>query len=165
MGKFTAPAALFVAALWLSGCATGDPRLRGTWKSNKVPMPVERVKVTKMEQVKIRKGSRKTKLVPKTVTVAKTKSAPPYLDLVVKYERTYLVIEFPPKDGGPPARVSLPYEVAASDEKSVLIDVRDPAAGTKERIEISFDGPNRFWVNPAGGEGWKEYYERVGKRG
>jgi len=165
MGKFTALAAVFAAVLWLTGCASGEPRLRGTWKSNKVPMPVEMVKVTKMEPVKIRKGSRKTKLVPKTVTVAKTKAAPPYLDLIVKCERTYLVIEFPPKNGGPPARVSLPYEVAASDEKSVVIDVRDPAVGTKERIEISFDGPNRFWVNPAGGEGWKEYYDRIEKRG
>ncbi len=165
MGKFTPLAVSLAVGLWLTSCATGDPRLRGTWKSNKVPMPVEMVKVTKMQPVKIRKGSRKTKLVPKTVTVAKTKSAPPYLDLVVKYERSYLVIEFPPKDGGPPARVSLPYEVTASDEKSVCIDVRDPAAGTKERIEISFDGPNRFWVNPAGGEGWKEYYDRVEKRG
>ena len=165
MGKFTILVAMLAAGISLSGCATGDPRLRGTWKSNKVPMPVEMVKVTKMEPVKIRKGSRKTKLVPKTITVAKTKSAPPYLDLVVKYERAYLVIEFPPKDGGPPARVSLPYKVAAFDEKSASIDVRDPAAGTMERIEISFDGPNRFWVNPAGGEGWKEYYERVEQRG
>lgn len=157
---------LFLAAgLLLAGCASGDPRLRGTWKSNKVPMPVEMVKVTKMETVRVRKGSRKTKKVPQTVMVAKTKAAPPYLDLVVKYERAHLVIEFPSKNGGEPVRVSLPYKVATSDEKSVAIDVREPVSGTTERIEISFDGPNRFWVTPANGEGWKEYYERVEKRG
>jgi len=165
MGKFTALAALLAAGLWLTGCATGDPRLRGTWRSNKVPMPVEMVKVTKMVAVPIRKGSRKTRQVPKILTVAKTKSAPEYLDLVLKYERTYLVIEFPSKDGLTTARVSLPYAVTPTGENSLLIDVSEPASEKKGRIEISFDGPNRFWVNPAGGEGWKEYYERVGKRG
>jgi len=43
--------------------------------------------------------------------------------------------------------------------------VREPVTGTNERIEISFDGPNRYYVNPTGGEGWKEYYERIEKRG
>ena len=165
MGKHTHLACLFAAGLCLTGCTTVDPRLRGTWKSNKVPMPVEMVKVTKMETVPIRKGSRKTKLVPKILTVAKTQSAPEYLDLVLKYERSYLVIEFPSKDGVTTARVSLPYAVTVSGGNSLLIDVSEPASGKKGRIEISFDGPNRFWVNPAGGEGWKEYYERVEKRG
>ena len=165
MGKITALACLLTTACWLTGCASGDPRLQGTWKSNKVPMPTEMVKVTKMETVRVRKGSRKTKKVPKTVLVAKTKSAPAYLDLVVKYERSHLIIQLPSEDGGKPPRISLPYEVAASDEKSVTINVREPVSGTRERIEISFDGPNRYYVNPTGGEGWKEYYERIEKRG
>jgi len=165
MGKHTHLACLFAAGLCLTGCTTVDPRLRGTWKSNKVPMPVEMVKVTKMETVPIRKGSRKTKLVPKILTVAKTQSAPEYLDIVLKYERSYLVIEFPSKDGGTPDRVSLPYKVSASGGDSVFIDVSEPASGKKGRIEISFDGPNRYYVIPSGGKGWKEYYERMGKRG
>jgi len=165
MGKFTGLATLLAAGWWLTGCASGDPRLQGTWKSNKVPMPVEMVKVTKVETVRIRKGSRKTKKVPKTVMLAKTKSAPRYLDLILKYERARLTFEFPAADGAGPRRISVPYEVAASDEKSVVIDLREPVTGEKERIQISFDGPNRYWVNPSGGEGWKEYYERIAKRG
>jgi hypothetical protein len=74
-------------------------------------------------------------------------------------------MEFPSKNGGKPVRVSLPYKVVASDEKSVSIDVREPVSGTNSRIEISFDGPNRYWVSPSGGEGWKEYYERIKTRG
>ncbi len=165
MGKFTGLATLLAAGWWLTGCASGDPRLQGTWKSNKVPMPVEMVKVTKVETVRIRKGSRKTKKVPKTVMLAKTKSAPRYLDLILKYERARLTFEFPAADVAGPRRISVPYEVAASDEKSVVIDLREPVTGEKERIQISFDGPNRYWVNPSGGEGWKEYYERIAKRG
>jgi hypothetical protein len=165
MGKIMGPAALLAAAIWFTGCASGDPRLQGTWKSNKVPMPVEMVKVTKVQTVRVSKRSKKTKRVPKTVMVAKTKSAPRYLDLVLKYERARITFEYPSIDGAGPRRISVPYSVAASDEKSVIIDVREPVTGEKERIEISFDGPNRYWVNPAGGEGWREYYERVQKRG
>ena len=165
MGKFSALALLLAVALWLSGCASGDSRLQGTWKSNKVPMPTEMVKVTKVETVRVRKGSRKTKKVPKTVMIAKTKSAPPYIDLVVKYERALMIIQLPTAEGERPQRISFPYEVAASDEKSVTIDVKEPTTGSKERIQITFDGPNRYWVNPAGGQGWKEYYDRIQKRG
>lgn len=165
MGKFTGLASLLAVGVLLSGCASGDPRLQGAWKSNKVPMPVEMIKVTKVEIVKVRKGSRKTKKVPKTVMVAKTQSAPRYLDLILKYERTRLTFEFPPADGAGPRRISVPYEVASADEKTVVIDVREPVTGEKERIQISFDGPNRYWVSPAGGQGWKEYYERIEKRG
>lgn len=163
MGKLKGT--LLAAAVCLTGCASGDPRLQGAWKSNKVPMPVEMVKVTRVETVRVRKGSRKTKKVPKTVMVAKTKSAPRYLDLILKYERARLTFEFPASAGAGPRRISVPYEVAASDAKSVIIDVREPVTGGKERIQISFDGPNRYWVNPTGGEGWKEYYERIEKRG
>lgn len=165
MGKFTGLATLLAAVWWLAGCASGDPRLQGTWKSNKVPMPVEMVKVTKVETVRISKRSKRTKKVPKTVMVAKTKPAPRYLDLILKYERARLTFEFPPAAGAGPRRISVPYEVASADEKSVVIDVREPVTGQKERIQISFDGPNRYWVNPCGGEGWKEYYQRVEKRG
>ncbi len=52
----------------------------------------------------------------------------------------------------------------ASDEKSVVIGVRQPDTEEIGQIQISFDGPDRFWVNPAGGEGWKEYYQRIEKR-
>lgn len=165
MGKFTGLATLLAAGLWLTGCASGDPRLQGTWQSHKVPMPVEMVKVTKIETVRVSKRSKRTKKVPKTVMVAKTKSAPRYLDLVLKYECARLTFEFPPADGAGPRRISVPYAVAAADEKSVVIDVREPLSGEKERIQISFDGPNRYWVSPSGGEGWKEYYQRVEKRG
>lgn len=165
MGKITGWVTLVVAALWLTGCATGDPRLQGTWKSHKVPMPVEMVKVTKMETVKVRKGSRKTKKVPRTVTVARSKPAPPYIDLVVQYQRSHLIIELPPEDGDRSQRISLPYEVTTSDANSVVIAVREPVSGAKDHIRITFDGPNRYWVNPAGGEGWREYYERIDKRG
>lgn len=165
MGKFSALAFLLAAALLLGGCASGDPRLQGTWKSNKVPMPTEMIKVTKVETVKVRKGSRKTKKVAKTTMVAKTKSAPPYIDLIVKYDRAIMILQLPSESGGKPARISFPYEVAASDEKSVTIDVKEPTTGAKERIQITFDGPNRYWVNPAGGQGWKEYYDRIQKRG
>ena len=44
---------LFIIFAFLSGCATGDPRLQGTWKSHKVPMPVEMVKVTQTQTVKV----------------------------------------------------------------------------------------------------------------
>lgn len=165
MGKFMGTAALVAAALCFTGCASGDPRLQGTWKSHKVPMPVEMVKVTKIQTVRVSKRSKRTKKVPTTVMVAKTKPAPRYLDLVLKYERARLTFEYPSTDGAGPRRISVPYSVAASGEKSVVIDVREPRTGEKERIEISFEGPNRYWVNPAGGEGWREYYERVQKRG
>ena len=165
MGRKTGLAALIAVGFWVSGCASGEPRLQGTWKSNKVPMPVEMVKVTTMETVKVRKGSRKTKRVPKTVMVAKSKSAPPYLDLVLKYERAHLTFEISAENGSVPRRVSVPYEVAASSADSVFIDVRQPVTGQKERIQISFDGPDRYWVSPVGGQGWKEYYQRIEKRG
>lgn len=161
MGKFIG---LFVLFALLTGCATGDPRLLGTWKSHKVPMPVEMVKETRMQTVKVRKGSRKTKKVPKTVMVAKSKSAPPYIDLVLRYDRSRVTMLYPPNAEGNRPRVSMPYQVAASDEKSVVIDLLEPT-GARTRIHIFFDGPNRYWVNPAGGEGWKEFYERVESRG
>lgn len=165
MGKFLGTAALLVLALFFAGCASGDPRLQGTWKSNKMPMPVEMVKVTKTENVRVSKRSKKTKKVQRTVMVAKAKTAPRYIDLVLRCERARLTFEFPATDGSGPRRISVPYQVAAADEKSVVIDLREPVSGTKERIQISFDGPNRFWVSPAGGEGWKEYYQRIEKRG
>jgi len=164
MGRLIRIGCLLAAACWLGGCATGDPRLQGTWKSNKVPMPVEMVKTTQMQTVKVRKGSKKTKKVPKTVMVAKTKSAPPYIDLVLRYDRARVTIQYPPDAQGKTPRISMPYEVADSDEKSVVIDLLEPT-GSKTRIHIFFDGPNRYWVNPAGGEGWKEYYDRIQTRG
>lgn len=164
MAKFTGIALLFSAGLWLVGCASGDPRLQGTWRSNKVPMPMEMVKVTKMETVRVSKRSKRTKKVPKTVMVAKAKSAPRYLDLILRYDRAKLTFEYL-GESGEPRRISVPYEVASSDANSVTIDVRDPRSGTRERILISFDGPDRYWVSPANGEGWKEYYQRIEKRG
>jgi hypothetical protein len=165
MGKFSGFALLSALAMWLVGCASGDPRLQGTWKSNKVPMPVEMVKVTKTEKVRVSKRSKKTKKVQRTVMVAKSKPAPRYIDLVLRCERARLIFEFPPADGTGPRRISVPYVVAASDEKSVVIDLREPISGTKERVQISFDGPDRFWVSPANGEGWREYYQRIEKGG
>jgi hypothetical protein len=165
MGKFSGIALLMALGLLCAGCASGDPRLQGSWRSNKVPMPVEMVKVTKTETVRVSKKSKKTKKVQRTVMVAQTKSAPRYIDLVLRCERARLTFEFPPADGSGPRRISVPYEVAAADASSVVIDVREPVSGSKERIQISFDGPNRFWVSPAGGEGWKEYYQRIEKRG
>lgn len=165
MGKFSAFALLLALGALLTGCASGDPRLQGTWKSNKVAMPVEMVKVTKTETVRISKKSKKTKKVQKSVMVAKTKSAPRYIDLVLRCERAKLTFEFSPADGSGPRKISVPYEVASANENSLVIDLRQPATGAKERIQISFDGPNRFWVNPAGGEGWKEFYQRIEKRG
>lgn len=165
MGKFLALASLLAMGTLLTGCASGDPRLQGTWKSNKVAMPVEMVKVTKTETVRISKRSKKTRKVQRSVMVAKTKSAPSYIDLVLRCERAKLTFEFSPADGSVPRRISVPYEVASADAKSLVIDIRQPATGAKERIQISFDGPNRFWVNPAGGEGWKEFYQRIEKRG
>lgn len=161
MGKFTSLASLLVAALWLAGCATGDPRLQGTWKSHKVPMPVEMVKVTKMETVRVKKGSRKTKQVAKTVTVAQSKSAPPYIDLLIKYHSAYLTMELPPRPDGQVPRVTFPYKVLASDDKSVEIEITEPTTKVQKRIKMLFEGPNRYYVEPAGGQGWKEYYERV----
>lgn len=165
MGKFSGLAMLLALGVSLAGCASGDPRLQGSWKSNKVPMAVEMVKVTKTETVRVSKKSKRTKKVQRSVMVAKTKSAPRYIDLVLRCERARLTFEFPPADGSGPRRISVPYEVASSDESSLVIDVREPVSGAKERIQISFDGPNRFWVSPAGGEGWKEYYQRIEKRG
>lgn len=165
MGKFSGLALLLALGALLTGCASGDPRLQGSWKSNKVPMPVEMVKVTKTETVRVSKKSKRTKKVQRSVMVAKTKSAPRYLELILRCERARLTFEFPPSDGAGPRRVSVPYEVASANETSVVIDVREPVTGEKERIQISFDGPNRFWVTPAGGEGWKEYYQRIEKRG
>ena len=165
MGKFLGLAALTALALLLGGCASGDPRLQGTWKSNKVPMPVEMVKVTKTESVRVSKRSKKTKKVQRTTMVAKTKSAPRYIDLVLRCERARLTFEFPPADGSGPRRISVPYQVASSDATSLVIDLREPRSGVKERVQISFDGPNRFWVSPARGEGWKEFYQRIEKRG
>lgn len=127
-------------------------------------MPSEMVKVTKMQTVRVRKGSRRTKKVPKTVLVAKPKAAPPYIDLVLTCDRSHMTIKFPAD--GPKARgVTIPYKVAASDEKSVTISIRNPGTGELQTIQLSFDGPNRFWVQPYGGEGWKEFYERVEGRG
>lgn len=165
MKRFTSLGFLLLVGLWLAGCATGEPRLQGTWKSRKAPMPVEMVKVTTMQTVKVGKGKRKTtKQVPKTVTVAKTKSAPPYIDLILKYQGARVTIELPPENGSRPLRHTLSYEVVTSDNTSVTIDVREPTTGTIKRIQIFFDGPNRYWVNPAGGQGWKEYYDRIEKR-
>lgn len=161
MGRFSGRSFLLVAALGFAGCATGEPRLQGTWKSHKVPMPVEMVKETRMETVRVRKGSRKTKKVPKTVTVAKTKSAPPYIDLTLKYEGATLTMEVPSGDGQPPLRRKMPYKVAASDANSVSIALPQPGTKEPDIIQIVFEGPNRYWVNPANGEGWKEYYDRV----
>lgn len=154
---------VLAGALLLGGCASGEPRLQGAWKSHKVPMPVEMVKVTRMETVRVSKRSKRTKKVPRTVTVARSKSAPSYQDLVLRCDRARLTFEF--TGGGEPRRISVPYSVAASDEKSVVIDLREPVTGSKERVQISFDGPDRFWVSPAGGAGWKEYYQRIEKRG
>ena len=165
MGKFSGLALLSALALLFTGCAAGDPRLQGNWKSHKVPMPVEMVKVTKTETVRVSKRSKKTKKVQRTVMVAKPREAPLYIDIVLRCERSRLTFEFPPADGAPARRISVPYTVAASDEKSLLIDLREPLSGNKERVQISFDGPNRFWVSPAGGSGWKEYYQRIEKRG
>jgi hypothetical protein len=165
MGKFLGLASLLVVSVLLVGCASGDPRLQGSWKSNKMPMAVEMVKVTKTETVRVSKKSKRTKKVQRSVMVAKTKSAPRYLDLVLRCERARLTFEFSASDGAGPRRISVPYEVAAADATSLVIDVREPATGAKERIQISFDGPNRFYVSPAGGEGWKEFYQRIEKRG
>lgn len=161
MRKFIRLAFFLVVAFVLTGCATGDPRLEGTWRSHKVPMPVEMVKQTKMETVRVRKGSRKTKQVPRTVMVAKTKSAPPYVDLVLKYEGASVTMLIPGENGGPPLKRKLAYKVAASDANSVAIAIPQPGTGTPDTIKIVFDGPNRYYVDPANGEGWKEYYERV----
>jgi hypothetical protein len=165
MGKFSGLALLSALALWLTGCASGDPRLQGTWKSNKVPMPVEMVKVTKTETVRVSKRSKKTKKVKRTVMVPKPKSAPRYIDIVLRCEGARLTFEFPTSGGEGPRRISVPYKVAAADDRSVVLDLREPFSKTTERVQISFDGPNRFWVSPAGGEGWKEYYVRVPKDG
>lgn len=162
MRRFIGLGFLLVAAWWLTGCATGEPRLQGTWKSNKVPMGVEMVKVTTVQTVKVGKGKHKTtKKVPKTVTVAKTKSAPAYVDLVLRYRGATLIIEMPSGSGDKPLHSKLTYEVVASDDQSVTIDVKEPTTGVKKRIHITFDGPNRYTVDPAGGVGWKEYYVRV----
>lgn len=150
-----------MVALGFTGCATGDPRLQGTWRSHKVPMPVVMVKETKMETVRVRKNSRKTKQVPKTVMVAKTKSAPPYIDLVLKYEGSSLTMVVPSENGDAPLRRKIPYKVAASDANSVAIALSQPGTGSTDYIQIVFDGPNKYWVNPANGDGWREYYERV----
>lgn len=164
MRKFLGLICVLATAGWLTGCATGDPRLQGTWKSNKVPMPTEMVKVTKMQTVKVRKGSKKTKKIPKTVMVAKTKSAPAYIDLILRYSGARVTFEFPAEDGGRRPRITMPYQVAESDEKSVTIDLKEPSGNTS-RVQIFFDGPNRYWVNPVGGEGWKEYYDKIESRG
>jgi hypothetical protein len=160
MGSLHGSRFLLVVALALTGCATGEPRLQGTWKSHKVPMPVETVKVTKMETVRVRKGSRKTKKVPKTVTLTKTQSAPPYIDLVLKYEGSSLTMMLPSANGEP-MRKKIPYKVVSSDVNSVAIALPQPGTKTMDYIQITFDGPNRYWVAPANGEGWKEYYSRV----
>jgi len=124
-------------------------------------MAVEMVKETRMETVRVRKNSRKTKKVPKTVMVAKTKTAPPYIDLVLKYEGASLTMVMPSEDGGAPLRRKMPYKVAASDANSVSIALNQPGSITPDYIQIVFDGPNKYWVDPANGEGWREYYERV----
>jgi hypothetical protein len=165
MGTHLGVLAALLAALVLTGCASGDPRLQGTWKSHKVPMPVEMVKVTKMETVRALKGSRKTKKVPKTVLVAKTPSAPPYLDLIIRCHGARMTLEFPSAQADGPQRVTLPYQVIDGQGDTLTISLREPATGGTDRIEISFDGPNRFWVQPSGGAGWKEFYERLPSRG
>lgn len=164
MGKFFGLTVLLALALWLTGCATGEPRLQGTWKSNKVPMGTEMVKVTKMQTVKVGKGrKKKTKQVPTTVTVARPKSAPPYIDLIVRYEGAHMTLLVPGEGAERPKRAKFTYEVVESDEKSVTIDILEPTTQTKRRIQIFFEGPNRYYVNPVGGEGWKEYYVRIPK--
>ncbi len=95
MGKCAGLGLLLAAGCLLAGCATGDPRLEGTWKSAKVPMPVEMVKVTKMETVRVRKGGKRTRQVPRTTMVAKSKEAPPYVNLILRCERSSITIELP----------------------------------------------------------------------
>jgi len=164
MWRITGFAALLALGALLTGCASGDPRLQGTWRSHRVSMPVEMVKVTKMQTVKVGKRGKKTKQVPKTVMVAKSKPSPPYLDLTLKYEGAHLTFEYPPSDGAGPGRISVGYKVVESDETSSTIELRDPASGEKARIRMVFDGPDRYWVKMTGGEGWKEYYQRIGKQ-
>jgi hypothetical protein len=161
----TGPLAALLVVLGLAGCATGDPRLQGTWKSHKVPMPVEMVKVTKMETVRVRKGSRKTKKVPKTVMVAKSQPAPPYLDLIIRCQGARMTLEFPSSRADDPQSVTLPYQVTDGAGDRLTISLREPTTGSTEHIEISFEGPDRFWVQPSGGEGWREFYERLPSRG
>jgi len=161
MGKLGGWRFLLVVALGLTGCATGEPRLQGTWRSHKVPMPVEMVKETRVETVRVRKGSRKTKKVAKTINVPKTKAAPPYIDLVVKYEGASLTMVMPSEGGGAPLRRKMPYKVVSSNANSVSIALPQPGTPKPDVIEIVFEGPNRYWVNPANGEGWKEYYDKV----
>ena len=162
MGKF-AGLIVVVAAALSSGCATGDPRLQGTWKSHKVPMPVVMVKETKMETVRVRKGSRRTKQVPRTVMVAREQSAPPYLPLTLRFEGSSVTFELPAESGDRPWRKKVPYKVAATDEKSIAIALNRPGSSSTDYIQMVFDGPDRYWVNPAGGQGWKEYYDRVAR--
>lgn len=160
MGRICTLGFLLAVAVALTSCATGDPRLQGTWQSHKVPMPMEMVKVTTMQTVRVRKGSKRTKKVPRTVTVAKPKPAPPYIDLILKYRGSSLTMYMKDKNGQPIQR-KVSYSVSAADEKSVEIAVKDPLTGEPQSIQILFEGPNKYWVEPADGQGWKEYYQRI----
>jgi len=126
----------------LAGCASGDHRLEGRWKSNK-QLTVATIHFSK------------------PITPAKrTKFEGIFGKLVLTYDRTHVTAEMPPTNGHPVWRNSNRYRVVASDSDSLAYVSTNPLTNEREISHVHFDSPNRYWLY-LHGSGWKEYFDRI----
>jgi hypothetical protein len=135
-------AVLFGSITLLAGCASGDHRIEGRWKSN------QQLTVATIQLRKPITPARRAKL---NALFGK---------LVLIYDRAHITAEMPPTNGHPVWHNRMRYRVVASDSNSVALVSSDPLTGEREISHIHFDGPNRYWLY-LHGSGWKEYFDRI----
>ena len=129
----------------VGGCASTDPRLIGSWKSNK-----------KLTVASLR--------YPKPIAAAKrARFESLFGKMVVTYDRTHVTLETPPTPGQPAWRDRSRYRVVASDQNSVALVSTNPLTGEREISHVHFDSPDRYWLYLYG-TGWKEYFDRIAPR-
>lgn len=132
-----------VSAGGANAAEQSDPRLLGTWKSNReLTLPT----------LQLGKDAK-----PET----RARLAALFGKVVVTYTKTKISAVLPADGPKKEWNFSAEYLVLAKTETTVVIRSPNGKSGEMEDQTITFEGPNRYWID-LGHQRGREYFDRVG---